>query len=212
MTVDPAKAKAKVEHGGTTYYFCCSGCAQKFQAAPERYLVAKASGLVTLGAPQKHSSEMVGIVPARAATATKTGPAQSDSAPAYVCPMCPEVRESKPGPCPSCGMALEPENPQPLTTTEYTCPMHPDIVRTAPGTCPICGMALEPRTIAAEQDNPELRDMTRRFWISLLLTAPLLAIAMSDMLPNMPVQHGLPNGWLAWIELILATPVVLWGG
>jgi len=214
MTVDPAKAKAKVEHGGTTYYFCCTGCAQKFQAAPNQYLGPKPTGLVTLGAsrPQKHSLEVVGIAPARVATMAEAAPAQNDSSPAYVCPMCPEVRESKPGPCPSCGMALEPENPQLLTKTEYTCPMHPDIVRPAPGTCPICGMALEPRTIAAEQDNPELQDMTRRFWISLLLTAPLLAIAMSDMLPNTPVQRTLPSGWLAWIEFTLATPVVLWGG
>jgi Cu+-exporting ATPase len=156
---------------------------------------------------------MVGISAIPAAIATKAGPAQNHSAPAYVCPMCPEVREPKPGPCPSCGMALEPESALPLTKTEYTCPMHPEIVRAEPGTCPICGMALEPRTVTAvEEENPELRDMTRRFWISLALTVPLVAIAMADMLPDMPVQRVLPNGWLAWIELILATPVVLWGG
>jgi Cu+-exporting ATPase len=127
--------------------------------------------------------------------------------------MCPEVREAKPGPCPSCGMALEPEVPLPATRVEYTCPMHPQIVRPGPGTCPICGMALEPRTVTAqEEDNPELRDMTRRFWISLALTVPLLGIAMADMLPGMPVQHALPTGWLPWIELLLATPVVLWCG
>jgi Cu+-exporting ATPase len=215
MMVDPAKAKARVEHGGATYYFCCTGCAQKFQAAPEEYLKAKPTRLVTLGAAQapKHSSAMVGIAAIPATAAIKTGAAQSSSAPAYVCPMCPEVRESKPRPCPSCGMALEPESPLPFTKTEYTCPMHPEIVRAGPGNCPICGMALEPRTVTAvEEDNPELRDMTRRFWISLALTVPLLAIAMADMLPGMPVQRALPNGWLAWIELILATPVVLWGG
>ena len=213
MMVDPANSKARVELGGETYYFCCTGCAQKFQAAPDQYLGAKATGLVTLGLPQKHSLEAVGIAAARAATTTKPGPAQNDSAPAYICPMCLEVREPKPGPCPSCGMALEAESPLPLTKTEYTCPMHPEIVRAEPGNCPICGMALEPRTItAAEEDNPELRDMTRRFWISLLLTAPLLTIAMADMLPGMGLQHALPNGWLPWIELILATPVVLWGG
>jgi Cu+-exporting ATPase len=215
MMVDPAKAKARVEHGGATYYFCCTGCAQKFQAAPEEYLRAKPTGLVTLGAAPalKHSLAMVGIAAIPAATATKTGRALSSSAPAYVCPMCPEVRESKPGPCPSCGMALEPENPLPLPKTEYTCPMHPEIVRAGPGNCPICGMALEPRTVTAvEEDNPELRDMTRRFWISLASTVPLLAIAMADMLPGMAVQHLLPNAWLAWIQLILATPVVLWGG
>ena len=200
MNVDPAKAKATVEHAGETHYFCCSGCAQKFQAHPDEYLKPK-SGLVTLGAPR----------PALASVAEPSP--KSPPAAAYVCPMCPEVRETKPVPCPSCGMALEPETPALTTRVEYTCPMHPQIVRSQPGNCPICGMALEPRTVTAmEEENPELRDMTRRFWASTALTLPLLAIAMADMLPGMPVLHALPNGWLAWIELLLATPVVLWGG
>ncbi len=127
--------------------------------------------------------------------------------------MCPEVRSAKPGACPRCGMALEPEMPAAATRVEYTCPMHPEIVRPGPGNCPICGMALEPRTVTAQpEDNPELRDMTRRFWISLALTAPLLAMAMAPMLPGLTMQPLLPAGWLPWIELILATPVVLWGG
>src|SRR5438046_3320475 len=128
--------------------------------------------------------------------------------------MDPEVRQAKPGACPKCGMALEPEMPAVAPArTEYVCPMHPEIVRTGPGSCPICGMALEPRTVSIEaEENPELRDMTRRLWISLALTLPLLGIAMADMLPGMPVQHALPAGWLPWIELLLATPVVLWGG
>ena len=91
--------------------------------------------------------------------------------------------------------------------------MHPEIIRDQPGSCPICGMALEPRTVTAtEEENPELHGMTRRFWISVALTAPLLIIAMADMLPGMPVQRVLPAAWLPWIELLLATPVVLWGG
>jgi Cu+-exporting ATPase len=127
--------------------------------------------------------------------------------------MCPEVRENKPGACPSCGMALEPDLPAASTRIEYTCPMHPEIVRPAPGSCPICGMALEPRTITAgAQENPELRDMTRRFWISLALTAPLMAIAMSSMFSAMPLHRILPGAALPWLELALATPVVLWGG
>jgi len=74
-------------------------------------------------------------------------------------------------------------------------------------------MALEPRTVPAhEEENPELREMTRRFWISFVLTAPLLTVAMADMLPGMPVQRMLPNAWLPWIEIMLATPIVLWGG
>jgi len=108
-------------------------------------------------------------------------------------------------------MALEPELS--MSQTEYTCPMHPQIIRPQPGNCPICGMALEPRTaFMSEEDNPELRDMTRRFWISTILTLPLLGIAMTDMLPGMPVQRALPGGWLTWIEFALASPVVLWGG
>ena len=93
----------------------------------------------------------------------------------YVCPMDPEVRESKPGACPKCGMALEPETlAAPATRIEYVCPMHPEIVRDEPGSCPICGMALEPRTVTLEDaPNPELVDMTRRFWISAALSLPL---------------------------------------
>ncbi len=103
--------------------------------------------------------------------------------------------------------------PVAATRVEYTCPMHPEIVRPGPGACPICGMALEPRTTTAlEEDNPERWDMTRRFWISLALTAPLLAVVMGDMLPGMPMQRLLPAGGQPWVELILATPVVLWGG
>ena len=91
--------------------------------------------------------------------------------------------------------------------------MHPEIVRDAPGACPICGMALEPRTVAAEEGpDPELVDMTRRFWISLALTAPLLGVVMGDMLPGEPIRHLIPSRPLSWLQLILATPVVLWGG
>jgi Cu+-exporting ATPase len=91
--------------------------------------------------------------------------------------------------------------------------MHPEIVRDEPGSCPICGMALELRTVTLEdQTNPELVDMTRRFWISAALSLPLFVLAMSDMIPGQPLQHILSSRLLAWIQLILATPVVLWGG
>ena len=129
--------------------------------------------------------------------------------------MCPEVRETKPGACPSCGMALEADVPVASKRTEYTCPMHPEIVRQEPGSCPICGMALEPRTVSAVatlEENPELRDMTRRFWVSLALTAPLMAIAMAAMLWEMPLHRLLPGAALPWLEFGLATPVVLWRG
>jgi Cu+-exporting ATPase len=127
--------------------------------------------------------------------------------------MCPEVRQIGPGPCPKCGMALDPESPTAMPTkTEFTCPMHPEIVQPGPGSCPICGMALERRTATVEEDNPELRDMTRRFWISLVLTAPLLAIAMGSMLASRIFMSSLLAPILPWIEFALATPVVLWAG
>jgi Cu+-exporting ATPase len=95
---------------------------------------------------------------------------------------------------------------------EYTCPMHPQIVRDAPGSCPICGMALEPRQVTAEDTNPELADMTRRLWISIALAVPMLALMVSAFLPSMPMQHLFSARTWAWIELALATPVVLWCG
>ncbi len=101
----------------------------------------------------------------------------------------------------------------PPAATDYTCPMHPEIVRDAPGACPICGMALEPRAVAAaEEENPELVSMTRRFWVSTALALPVFLLAMSEMLTGQPVQHALSARWLVWIQFVLATPVVLWGG
>ena len=128
--------------------------------------------------------------------------------------MDPEVRESKPGACPKCGMALEPAAPAaPSLKTEFICPMHPEIVRPEPGACPICGMALEPRTVTlAEEANSELLDMTRRFWAGVVLSAPIFFLAMSDMIPGQPVQRGLSPQLLNWFQLVLTTPVVLWGG
>ena len=128
--------------------------------------------------------------------------------------MDPEVLAERPGPCPKCGMALEPALPLPPSTrVDYTCPMHPEIVRDAPGSCPICGMALEPRTTSIDDEqNPELASMTRRFWISVGLTIPVLVLGMSDLIPGQPFQHWLGMRAIAWLELLLATPVVLWAG
>ena len=110
-------------------------------------------------------------------------------------------------------MALEPLIYARLTLTEYVCPMHPEIVRDEPGSCPICGMALEPRTATLEEEpNPEYEDMERRFKISLALTAPLLVLSTSAMIPGRPLGQFIPESLRAWVELVLATPVVLWGG
>jgi P-type Cu+ transporter len=132
----------------------------------------------------------------------------------YTCPMHPEVRQDHPGSCPKCGMALEPVAPvQPVSKTEYVCPMHPQIVRDAPGNCPICGMTLEPRVVSAgDEESAELIDMTRRFWVSVALAIPLIAIEMSDMIPGQPLQRAMPASWRTWLELALSTPAVLWAG
>src|SRR5271166_3590101 len=225
MNVNPASTKHTHNHGGKNYYFCCAPCVEKFKADPEKYLrpqtPANSAGLVTLGALPTSTPDHIKAPQ----NIHQISPLPSTThAPAYVCPMCPEVRATKPGACPSCGMALEPDVPVTATRTEYTCPMHPEIVRPEPGSCPICGMALEPRTVtAAVEDNPELRDMTRRFWVGVVLTVPLLAIAMGSMLwPNffmaaIYVGKGdqyvvAPGSILPWLEFVLATPVVLWCG
>src|SRR6266849_6528733 len=110
------------------------------------------------------------------------------------------------------GPPLTPATRKPAGT-EYTCPMHPEIVRNGPGTCPICGMALEPRTVTLDGDEDlELRDMSRRFWVSMVLAAPVLFLAMAEMIPGGPVGRLISARAVIWFELILATPVVLWGG
>jgi P-type Cu+ transporter len=225
MHVNRAAAKHTFEHESVTYFFCCAGCRSKFAADPEGYLAASRNGLVKDTVLMWGSPAGLTQISVAGAASAKVGegiasnsspPSVSPATCVYVCPMCPEVRETKPIPCPSCGMALEPESILPTTRTEWTCPMHPEIIRSGPGSCPICGMALEPRTVTArEEDNPELRDMSRHFWVSVALTVPLLAVAMGSMLGyRLSIDlnfDGIPIN-LAWVEFVLATPVVLWGG
>jgi Cu+-exporting ATPase len=184
MTISPDDAVGHVDYKGQTYYFCSQSCLDQFRATPEAFLGDRPSTAVT----------------------------PADMEREYTCPMDPEVRQKGPGACPKCGMALEPVDVAPVTKTEWTCPMHPEIVRDAPGACPICGMALEPRVVTIEESNPELDDMTRRFWWSSAITIPMLAFMISEFLPGRPLQTLLPHGWMNWIQLALATPVVLWGG
>jgi P-type Cu+ transporter len=185
MTISPDDAVGHVDHDGRTYYFCNQSCLDQFAADPGRFLDAGREA-----AP----------------------PSAADMEREYTCPMDPEVRQNGPGACPKCGMALEPVDFAPATRTEWTCPMHPEIVRDAPGSCPICGMALEPRVVTLQDSNPELDDMTRRFWWSAAISAPVLALMLSEFLPGQPLQSMMPHGWLNWIQLALATPIVLWGG
>ena len=214
MYVDPQKARGSAEYKGKTYYFCSPRCVERFKAEPEKYLAPQppASKLVQLGGiapakPAQPSALSMSSISAAAPPTPATG-AKGKGKVTYVCPMDPEVRESSPVPCPICGMVLEPE------MVEYTCPMHPEIVRSEPGSCPICGMALEPRVAlpsAQQEDDSELRSMQRRFWVGLALSIPLLAISMGGMAAGSPM-HSLPMRWQEWLQLALATPVVLWGG
>ena len=240
MTVNPDKARFTHEYKGTTYLFCCGGCQAAFQTDPEAFLRARdrasddeaaGNGAAHHGhAPGSHGGSRAahaaegegahgqGVTAREAGHAGAREPGRVAEAPgttvaAYVCPMCPEVRETEPVPCPSCGMALEPEfAAPPPVAVEYTCPMHPEVVREEPGACPACGMALEPRAVTREEaPNPELADMTRRFRIAAAIGLPVFGIAMTEMIAGMsalPLSRTVSN----WIQLTCAAPVVLWAG
>jgi len=213
MAVDPATAAVKFDYEGETYYFCHPICLRKFSADPQSYL-NRAPQPAAMGRPVVQLGGKSGSqrVMATAQPQTETLIVREDDE--YTCPMDPDVVQTGPGACPKCGMALEPMTPAfPATKTEYVCPMHPQIVRDEPGSCPICGMALEPRVVTLEEEeNPELKDMKRRFWVSVALTLPVLFLAMSEMIPGQPIQHALSPRLLTFIQFALATPVVLWGG
>ena len=196
MQVSPEQARHSFVHGGTTYLFCCGGCRAAFQSNPDQFLRPPTQD------PQAH------------AQSPSSGGGPSDTTGAYVCPMCPDVREPDPVPCPSCGMALEPDiSTDTFATVEYTCPMHPEVVRDQPGSCPTCGMALEPRAVTMEEPpNPELVDMTRRFWIGVALASPVFALAMTEMVLGGQITQLVPRALSNWIQLVFATPVVVWAG
>ncbi|HEX4802620.1 MAG TPA: heavy metal-binding domain-containing protein, partial [Myxococcaceae bacterium] len=183
MDVVPGQAKGgSYTYQGREFHFCNPKCREKFAADPKQYLEPAVE---------------------------KPAPKGTE----HTCPMHPDVRRAGPGICPECGMALEPTRPPPVATkTEYVCPMHPQIIRQEPGTCPICGMALEPRVVTLEERNPELEDMTRRFWVSAAFAAPVFALSMAEMIPGAPIHQALGGRMTAWIQLILSTPAVLWGG
>lgn len=194
MKVATMNAPLTWDFQGTRYYFCCRSCQEKFSRNPTVFLErsAKLAGHV-------HDDDSL-------------GEARVSQDAIYICPMDPEVRQRGPGSCPKCGMALEPESPLPSEKTEYICPMHPEVIRDAPGSCPLCGMALEPRTVTVQESNPELEDMQRRFWISILFTLPLFALAMSRMIFSERLAAWFPGRTLSFVEFFLATPVVIWCG
>lgn len=208
MTVDPATTPHRAEHAGQPYYFCCDGCVAKFVADPERYLTKSESQAHGPSAAADGVRDPVcGMTVDPHATPHR---GQHAGQPYYFC---------------SAGCAAKfaahPEKyltkadakpPQAVSEgTIYTCPMHPQIRQVGPGSCPICGMALEPELVSAEAEpNPELADMSRRFWTGLVLTFPVLALEMGGQLTNLHMLIGQTAS--NWLQFAFATPVVLWAG
>jgi Cu+-exporting ATPase len=178
-------AEHKATHENEEFRFCSASCQHKFVENPDQYLNPQES-------PDSKGEIGTAI---------------------YTCPMHPEIIQDEPGACPKCGMALEVSGEPVFTTrTHYTCPMHPEIIQDEPGACPKCGMALEAITSVTEESNEELIDMTRRFWVSTLLAIPVFILAMiADLFPAL-LPDSLSIKSVQWIEFVLATPVVLWGG
>lgn len=204
MSTEDESAFSGYEYKGTTYYFCSDHCLAKFKENPGDYEAGDSKSCCH-GSPGAHADH----------SATKEVKSSSKSR-TYTCPMHPEVVQEGPGACPKCGMGLEPLSPVQLTeSTKYTCPMHPEITQDVPGSCPKCGMALEARTITldSEEENPEYNYMWKRFVFGAILTLPVVFIAMREMLPGGHFISEMASArTLGWLELLLATPVVLWAG
>ncbi len=207
MHVEPNTSEHSAEHGGRTYWFCSARCRERFVADPDRYGSQEGPE-----SPSQEHDHPAGHGVHAHAHAGHQGPAAGGGD--YTCPMHPEVRQKDPGACPQCGMPLEPVTvATPGQKVEYTCPMHPEVVQDSPGSCPICGMALEPRTVTLEEgENPELKDMTRRFWGATAMGLPVLIVAMAEHIPSIHLAALAPERFWVFFQLVLSTPVVLWAG
>src|SRR5258706_304618 len=200
MNVEAGKAAAKVEHSGKMYYFCAPGCAKRFQQAPEKYVrdlqqPITPAGLVNLQSAAPSGRRGAAVAPAPESAEHEHHDSGSHHAASKTDSAAPSARQA--GETGSTKQA------------RYTCPMHPEIVRDRPGSCPICGMALEPMDVFAEVEaDPEYESMRLRFWISAALSVPLLVLAMFGESLGLHIAPVV----LHWIEFVLATPVVLWGG
>jgi Cu+-exporting ATPase len=168
----PSRAAHRLIHAGQPYVFCSSGCLEKFRSDPQRYLAAR---------DEKHMEPLTG------------------------------ERSSQRGPPPAAAAPSGASVAQPGAI--YTCPMHPQIRQSGPGSCPICGMALEPLQPAIEAGpSPELRDMTRRFWIGAVLTLPVVILDMAGDVRALNLHRLVSPVASMWIQFALSTPVVLWAG
>lgn len=187
MTVKES-SPIRAEREGRTFYFCCERCREAFLALDH--------------IPDAPLGKMEKVKPSATAK--------------YFCPMCPGVESDTPTDCRVCGMALEP-NPawliQSAYKTVYSCPMHPEVQQEEPGVCPTCGMALEAVTVQAEEEvNPELVDMSRRLWIGGALALPVFLLAMAHLIPGVSHESWVMGDTSRWLQFLLSTPVVLWGG
>lgn len=226
MSVDPATAAGRHDYKGQTYYFCAVSCLERFRTDPERALSKKPLSLVTIPSPSPRKplpmmtpaaqGEIDPVCGMTVQPATAAGLHEHQGKIYYFCATSclakfradpsyfltpPELRAPRMTPVPAGGVV------------EYVCPMDPEVLETKPGACRICGMALEPKVVSAEDvGNPELEDMCRRFWICLGPAVIVMLTAMSDMIPGMPLQQWFGGAALNWAQLLLATPVVLWGG
>ena len=226
MTVDPATAAGSHEHRGQRYYFCGLSCLERFKADPERALqprpaspakptttrrplpmlqpasvVAEAidpvCGMMVQPATAAGSSEYQGKTYYFCATSCLTK-FRADPI-YYLTPV--EQRLPRVAVAPSGGLV------------EYICPMDPEVLETQPGACRICGMALEPKMVSLEDEqNPELEDMSRRFWICLGPALLVMLLAMAEMVPGLSLPQIFSGSMRNWVQWLLATPVVLWGG
>lgn len=183
MSTDDEKAFIRHEYKGKAYYFCSRMCLEKFRRDPEKYL-----------SQGPHADQM----PLTAISPTHK-----------------EHRQDNRMSCPKCGTDFGPVMSElPTGSTQWTCPMHPEIIQDKPGSCPICGMALEPvvPTAADGEENIEYEVMEKRFWVSMVLSIPLLVIGMRELLPGQLLDALAPARFYSWLQFILATPVVLWAG
>ncbi len=207
MTVDAATAKHKTVYNGETYHFCSAGCREKFEAAPERYLWKQAASAATTAAESSQTVKdpVCGMIVNPATAKHRT---EHEGETYYFCRAgCREKFMADP----ERYLAPAGASSEPVPEgTIYTCPMHPEIRQVGPGSCPICGMALEPELVTAQAEpNPELADMTRRFWIGLALALPVFLLEMGGHLAGL---HLFSPQVSNWVQLALATPVVLWAG
>ncbi len=217
MSVDPATAKHRHEHGGTAHVFCSAGCRTKFIADPTRFLAPAAAmgggtGLAKSTALEPRATTLVKdpVCGMTVDPATSKYRHDHNSMTYHFCAAgCRAKFVADPpkylAPAPAIAAVPVPDG------TLYTCPMHPKIRQAGPGSCPICGMALEPEQVTADSGpNPELADMTRRFWLGLALAVPVLFLEMGGHLTGL--THWLGQQTSNWLQLVLATPVVLWAG